>query len=186
MVKRLHRSISQSQRIGSSCHISVSLPAQSGGASGIRFCSNGPLATTVDGTHGSVVQSGIAGGELRFSISMASLPAGTATSLHILASGRLPGNVHWTGHSPSASGSVAPPICTIRSHRDLDGCTRRRIWSFAGSMTMPTRIHGLAGFDGGRGLLGLRLSSVGSRAGCMFDALPRNSLFRRFEAGDSS
>jgi hypothetical protein len=67
-------------------------------------------------------------------------------------------------HSPSASGWAELQICTTPSPASPKECTGGRTWSFAVSMTTRTRIHGLAGFDGGRGPLTSRAESAGGRA----------------------
>ena len=63
---------------------------------------------------------------------------------------------------------------TASMYDPFPGKPKRMHWrpteNFAGSMTTRMRIHGLAGFDGGRCLLASRLSPVRCRAGCMLDA----------------
>jgi len=91
MAKGSHRLAWRPKGTDSICHTSVSLAVRSGGGSSTRFCSNGVVAITAGDVDGSVAPVRIAGDALRFSISMASSPAGTATSSHIPANEMQPG-----------------------------------------------------------------------------------------------
>ena len=97
------------------------------GKGGIQSCSNGFLATTGGGAHGSAVPHRIAGGESRFSISGAPSRAGTATSLDMPARGFNPGNVLWRRPRQSASAWVEPQVCMSRSQTNPEVCTGRPI-----------------------------------------------------------